>query len=105
MKSKALSLMALAVAVAPLTAPVVAQGEPLSVRACANAYIAENFPGRESSIRIEEVPVASYAPRLPLIVYSERKVKLTATEVNTGRVLGNATCSTKTGTVTVTPIS
>jgi hypothetical protein len=71
-----------------------------AIASCAKSFIAEQFPDRVTSIRVEQ-PVRLHSP---LLLRYETNVKLVATGKTSGRVIATATCNKKDGVVTVLPI-
>lgn len=71
-----------------------------AIASCAKSFIAEQFPDRVTSVRIEQ-PVRLHSP---LLLRYDTNVKMVATGKTSGRVFSTATCSTKDGIVAVLPI-
>ena len=90
------------VAVASIAlAPFAAFGHDASdAQLCADAFVAQNFPGQTPIINVEKNDV------VPLPLSLRRRatsVKLTAASRQTGRLLATATCTAKRGVVKLSP--
>lgn len=98
---KFMTLLKIAACASVALAPAMVQaGDRAAIEACAKSFIAEQFPDRVTSVRIE-APVRLHSP---LIVRAETTVRLVATGRQSGRVVATATCNMKDGSVTVLPI-
>jgi hypothetical protein len=87
-----------AVAIAPLS--VHAQDSEV-LNACADAFVAQNFADKTTTVRFER----NYGYQLPLVLQTRApRVKLVATEKRTDRVLATAMCGEKAGIITVEPV-
>jgi hypothetical protein len=100
MKTSALVRMVAVAAVAVAPFSVHAQDSEV-MNACVDAFVAQNFADKSTTVRIER----NYGYQLPLVLQTRvTRVKLVATEKRTDRVLASATCSEKGGIITVEPV-
>jgi hypothetical protein len=89
------------VALVCLSGPMAAQaGDSDLVQSCAKSFIAEQFPNRVTSVRIE----SNYRGFGPLVLRATPQVTLIAREKTTGRVLATANCRSHAGEVDVLPL-
>jgi hypothetical protein len=81
-------------------APIAAHSADHKVRACAEAFVAEQFADKRVTIR-----TSGHATPVPLVVRAQQPVRLSAVDAASGREIATTTCTSKRGVVTVAPIA